>query len=148
MRVLVTGAGGTLGTALAPMLAEAGHEPVLQDVRPIDTPYEFIWGDVRRPEDVLTAARGAEVIVHAAAIHGIHLRDHPPREFYDLNLTGTLNVWEAAAEAGTRAVVFSSTMGVYKPHDAPGEGTALREDTPLSPNTFQIRHGAGCCVAG
>jgi nucleoside-diphosphate-sugar epimerase len=35
MRVLVTGAGGTLGTALASMLAEAGHEPVLQDVRPL-----------------------------------------------------------------------------------------------------------------
>ncbi len=38
MRVLVTGAGGTLGTALAPMLAAAGHEPVLQDVREVRTP--------------------------------------------------------------------------------------------------------------
>ncbi len=133
MRVLVTGAGGTLGMALAPMLAEAGHEPVLQDVRALQTPYEFVRGDVRSPEDVLAAARGAEAIVHTAAIHGIHLRDHSPRDFYDLNLTGTLNVWEAAAEVGTKAVVFSSTMGVYKPHNAPGEGTALREDTPLRP---------------
>ena len=133
MRVLITGAGGTLGTALAPMLADAGHEPVLQDVRPIDTPYEFIQGDVRSPEDVLAAARGADVIVHTAAIHGIHLADHSPRDFYDLNLTGTLNVWEAAVEVGAKAVVFSSTMGVYKPHNAAGEGTALREDTPLRP---------------
>ncbi len=133
MRVLVTGAGGTLGTALAPMLAEAGHEPVLQDVREIQTPYEFIRGDVRRPEDVLTAARGAEMIVHTAAIHGIHLSTHSPRDFYDLNLTGTLNVWEAAVEVGARVVVFSSTMGVYKPHNAPGEGGALRQDRPLRP---------------
>ena len=44
MRVLVTGAGGTLGTTLAPMLAEAGHEPVLQDVRALRTPYEFVRG--------------------------------------------------------------------------------------------------------
>ncbi len=133
MRILVTGAGGTLGTALAPMLAEAGHEPVLQDVRPLETPYEFIQGDVRNPSDVLSAARGAEVIVHTAAIHGIHLSTHSPRDFYDLNLTGTFNVWEAAVEVGARAVVFSSTMGVYKPHNAPGVGAALREDAPLRP---------------
>ena len=99
MRVLVTGAGGTLGTALAPVLAGAGHEPVLQDVREIRTPYEFIQGDVRRSEDVLAAARGAEATIHTAAIHSIHLRNHSPRDFDDLNLTGTLNVWEAAAGA-------------------------------------------------
>lgn len=133
MRVLVTGAGGTLGMALAPALAEAGHEPVLQDVVSLETPYEFLRGDVRRPEDVQAAARGVEVIIHAAALHGIHLRDHSARDFYELNLTGTLNVWEAAVEAGVRAVVFCSTMGVYKSHDAPGAGAALREDVPLRP---------------
>jgi nucleoside-diphosphate-sugar epimerase len=133
MRVLVTGAGGTLGLALAPALAEAGHEPVLQDIRRVETEHEFFLGDVRSPQDVHAAASGVDVIVHAAAIHGIHLGDHPPRDFYDLNLTGTLNVWEAAVETGARAVVFSSTMGVYKTHSAPGEGAALREDVPLRP---------------
>jgi len=133
MRVLITGAGGTLGTALAPALAEAGHEPVLQDVRPLETPYEWVLGDVRAAEDVLRAASGVDVIVHTAAIHGIHLRDHSPRDFYDLNLTGTLNVWQAAVAVGARAVVFSSTMGVYKSHNAAGRGAALREDTPLRP---------------
>ena len=133
MRVLVTGAGGTLGLALAPALEQAGHEPVLQDVRDLDTPYEFVRGDVRSAQDVLEAARGVDVIVHAAAIHGIHLGDHSTREFYDLNLTGTLNVWDAAVEVGARAVVFSSTMGVYKTHSAPGGGAALRENVPLRP---------------
>jgi nucleoside-diphosphate-sugar epimerase len=133
MRVLITGAGGTLGLALAPALEQAGHEPVLQDVRELESAYEFVQGDVRSAEDVLAAARDVDVIVHAAAIHGIHLGDHSTREFYDLNLTGTLNVWEAAVEVGARAVVFSSTMGVYKTHSAPGGGSALREDTPLRP---------------
>jgi nucleoside-diphosphate-sugar epimerase len=133
MRVLVTGAGGTLGLALAPALEQAGHEPVLQDVRDVATPYEFHHGDVRSAQDVRAAARGVDVIVHAAAIHGIHLGDHSTRDFYDLNLTGTLNVWEAAVEVGARAVVFSSTMGVYKTHSAPGDGVALREDVPLRP---------------
>jgi nucleoside-diphosphate-sugar epimerase len=133
MRVLVTGAGGTLGLALAPALEQAGHEPLLQDVRDLDTRYQFVRGDVRNAQDMVAAARGADVIVHAAAIHGIHLGDHATREFYDLNLTGTLNVWEAAVDAGVGAVVFSSTMGVYKTHSAPGEGRALREDSPLRP---------------
>ena len=136
MRVLVTGAGGTLGRALAPMLAEAGHEPVLLDIQAVEGPYEAVVGDVRKAEDVRAAAQGAELVVHTAAIHGIHLATHSPRDFYDLNLTGTLNVWEAAMEAGVRGVVFSSTMGVYKPHNRPPEGdavAALREDLPLMP---------------
>ena len=114
MRVLITGAGGTLGTALAPALAAAGHDPVLQDVRQMETLHEFVLGDVRDADDVLRAADGVDVIVHTAAIHGIHLRDHSPRDFYDLNLTGTLNVWQAAVAVGAQAVVFSSTMRCTK----------------------------------
>ncbi len=135
MRILITGAGGTLGTALAPALAEFGHEPILFDVQSLQTPYEFVQGDVRKAQDVRAAARGAEFIVHTAAIHGIHLRDHTPQDFYDLNLTGSFNVWEAAVEMGVRGLVFSSTMGVYKSHNAPGagQGMALHEDLPPMP---------------
>lgn len=49
MRILITGIGGTLGSALAPMLADAGHEVVLHDIQPIHTSYEVIQGDVRNP---------------------------------------------------------------------------------------------------
>lgn len=136
MRVLITGAGGTLGTALAPLLAEAGHEPMLFDVRPLETPYRFMQGDIRRLEDARKVAEGVEFVVHTAAIHGIHLRDHAPQEFYDLNLTGTFNTWEAAAAAGVRGLVFSSTMGVYGDSRRPPRDeavVALREDVPLLP---------------
>ncbi len=84
MRVLVTGGGGTLGAALAPRLADAGHDPVLVDIAPIESTYEFRQADVRRASDMTTVMDGVDVVVHAAAIHGIHLRDHPPSEFYDL----------------------------------------------------------------
>jgi UDP-glucose 4-epimerase len=136
MRILITGAGGTLGTALAPQLADAGHEPVLFDIAPIDSSYEVIVGDVRHPPDMRRAAEGAEMVVHAAAVHGIHLRDHSPQDFYELNLTGTFNAWEAAVEAGVRGFVFSSTMGVYGHSGRPereDEVVALHEETPLQP---------------
>jgi nucleoside-diphosphate-sugar epimerase len=136
VRVLITGAGGTLGTALAPLLASAGYTPVLFDVRPLETPYEFVQGDVRKWSDVRAAAEGVDLVVHTAAIHGIHLRDHTPREFYDLNLTGTFNMWEAAAEVKVRGVVFSSTMGVYGESRRPAGDQAvavLHEEMPLLP---------------
>ena len=101
------------------MLTDAGHEPVLFDVRRLETPYESVRGDVRTPEDVRVAFEGADFVVHTATIHGIHLGTHSRRDFYDLDLTGTFNVWEAAVEAGAKDVVFSSTMGA---------GPSLRED--------------------
>lgn len=137
MRVLITGAGGTLGAALAPLLAEAGHEPVLFDLRPLETPHRSVQGDVRRPGDVRRAVEGAEFVVHAAAIHGVHLRDHAPEQFHDLNLTGTFNTWEAAVAAGVRGLVFSSTMGVYGARRRPPRDDAvvgLHEGLPLLPS--------------
>ena len=136
MRVLVTGAGGTLGHALAPALAAEGHEPVLFDVRRFETPHRLVEGDVRQLQDVRHAMEGVDLVVHGAALHGIHLRDHTPQDFHELNVTGTFNAWEAAAEAGVRGFIFSSTMGVYGESRLPsGENAAvaLREDLPLLP---------------
>ena len=119
---------------LAPMLQEAGHEPVLLDVRPLEGLYESLRGDVREPEDVLAATARAEIVVHAAGILGIQAATQ--RDFYDINLTGTFNVCEAAVRSDVRGIVFSSTMSVYKPHDQPQREdalTLLSEDTPPGP---------------
>ncbi len=86
----------------------------MQDIQPLHTPYEFIQGDVRDPADMHTAAQGVDMIVHTAAIHGIHLRDHTARDFYDLNLTGTFNMWEAAVQAGVRGVFFRAPWACTK----------------------------------
>ncbi|MDQ3854783.1 MAG: NAD(P)-dependent oxidoreductase [Chloroflexota bacterium] len=137
MRVLITGGGGNLGSALAPILAAAGHEPVLLDSRALRSPYEFLQGDIRSPEDVRVATRGAEFVVHLAGILGTG--NFTARDFYDVNLTGTFNVWEAAAEARVRGLIFSSTMSVYKPHDQPlhpDKLSVLAEDTPPRPRDF------------
>jgi nucleoside-diphosphate-sugar epimerase len=138
MRILVTGAGGTLGRALLPRLTAAGHQPVAFDIRREEDagPVEWLVGDVRDADAVHGAAAGVDLIVHAAALHGIHLADHAAREFYDLNMSGTFNVWQAAVIERVRGVVFSSTMAVYGRSRTPAsedDVVFLDEDTPLQP---------------
>jgi UDP-glucose 4-epimerase len=135
MKVLITGAGGNLGRVLAPALAEKGHHPVLLDYREIDTPYEFILGDVRDPEVVLQSTRGVDAIVHGAALHGIHLAKYSADDFWKLNVTGTHNVYQAALKNEVTNVVFSSTMGIYGDSVPKKENayTAVTEELELLP---------------
>lgn len=136
MRIVITGAAGTLGGVLIPKLAAAGHVPVAVDVRRGPDDVEWHLADLTDADAMARIFPRADVIVHAAALHGIHLRDHSPREFYDVNLAGTFNVWQAAVRHGTRGVVFSSTMGVYgetRTASADDEVVFLDENVPLRP---------------
>ncbi len=138
MRVLITGGGGNLGRVFAPALAENGHEPVLMDHRDLDTPHESVKGDAREKEDLLRAMRGSDVVVHAAALHGIHLEKYPEEAFWDLNVTGTRNVYAAARELGVEKVLLCSTMAAYgESAEPPQDGFALvDEGVPLVPDHF------------
>lgn len=111
--VLITGAGGSLGRVLAPLLEDRGDAVRLLDSRPLDLPYASTVGDVRDVEAVREAARGADAIVHGAAIHGIHVDKWSPQDFWSINATGTFNVYDAAREHDVRNVVLCSTMAVY-----------------------------------
>jgi len=137
VRVLVTGSTGTLGTAVGPLLSSAGHEPILIDVRsPAEPNDRFVHADVRDMGQLGQVMHGVDYVIHTAAIHGIHLRDHTARDFFELNIAGTFNVWEAAREAGVRGVVFSSTMGVYGASSQPASDDAVvrvDEELPCQP---------------
>ena len=138
MKVLITGGGGNLGRVLAPTLAEQGYEPVLMDYRPIDTPYRFIQGDVTKHDDVLTAVNDVDAIVHAAALHGIHLATYSRDDYWNLNVTGTYYIYEAAKELGVKKILLCSTMGVYGESVIPlaNSFTLVTEDLPLLPRDF------------
>lgn len=122
MRVLVTGAGGNLGRAVIPVLEALGHEVSALDLRP-----EHGGGDVRRAEDVARAVERADAVVHAAALHGVHLARFGAHEFWATNVTGTFNVYAAKPPR----VVLCSTMGVYgHPIEVPA---TISEQTPVAP---------------
>jgi dTDP-glucose 4,6-dehydratase len=125
--VLVTGAGGFIGSHLVEALvregqrvrafvryngrADAGslrHVPA--DVR---ADVELVFGDLRDAQAVLEAARGVEAIYHLGALIGIPYSYVHPRETVDSNVTGTLNVLDAARERGVARVVHASTSEVY-----------------------------------
>jgi UDP-glucose 4-epimerase len=135
--ILITGGAGTLGSVIAPMLVRDGWTVRRGDVRqPADDVGEFVTLDLRRPDDVRAAVEGVEAIIHAAAWHGMHLRDHPARDFWEVNVDGTYNLLEAAAGAGVSRVVVSSTMGVYGSSARPDDddpAIRVHEGLPLRP---------------
>lgn len=132
MRILITGAGGNLGRIVVPTLAAAGHTLRLMDSRRLMvTGHETVVGDVRNYEDVLAAAEGVDAIIHAAALHGIHLTSWSPSDFWEINVTGTFHVYEAARTKGIKHVVLCSTMGVYGQSARPDGDTWNRVDESL-----------------
>jgi UDP-glucose 4-epimerase len=133
MRVLVTGAGGNIGRVVVPALVEAGHEPVLADMRPLETPHRFLQLDVRDGTAVAAAVRGADAVVHAAALHGSHLQSWSPEEFWQTNATGTFHVLRAAADAGACKVVLCSTMGVYGAEPPVDRWGLVTDEHPVRP---------------
>ena len=112
MKVLLTGSSGWLGRFLAPALRAAGHDVTGLDVAPgTDTD---VVGSVADPALVgrVFAERGIEAVVHAGALHKPDIARFPARAFVEVNVTGTLNLLEAAARAGHERFVMTSSTSL------------------------------------
>src|SRR5690242_15131548 len=114
-KVLVTGATGFVGANVARLLLERG-EDVRVLVRPTSDrgnvgglPVEIAPGDLRDPAAVREAVRGCARVFHVAAAYRFWARD--PRELYESNVRGTVNVCEACLAEGVERVVYTSTVG-------------------------------------
>ena len=128
MRVLVTGATGKIGNAVARRLIERGDQAVAlvrdgaraREIVPAAA--ELAVGDVTDPTSLRTAAAGAEGVINCMGLFEQWLAD--PQAFDRVNALGAGNVVRAAREAGARRVVHTSTFDVF---DAERGGT-VRED--------------------
>lgn len=124
-RVLVTGAGGFIGSHLAERLVQLGartralvHYNALDTRGWLDTSdarndLEVISGDICDRDCVHDAMQGVDVVFHLAALIAIPYSYRAPESYVRTNVIGTLNVVQAARELGTERVVHTSTSEVY-----------------------------------
>jgi dTDP-glucose 4,6-dehydratase len=126
-RILITGADGFIGSHLTEAAVRAGYDVrafVLYnslgswgwldhcdaDVR---GRFEIFAGDVRDPHGVRKAVQGCDAVLHLAALIAIPYSYHSPDSYVETNIRGTLNVVQAAREAGVSRLVHTSTSEVY-----------------------------------
>jgi nucleoside-diphosphate-sugar epimerase len=140
-KYLVTGGAGFIGSHIAEALVERG-DPVrvldnlstgkMENLASIAGRFEFVEGDIRDLETCRKAVEGVGTVFHEAALASVGRSVEDPLLNNAINVTGTLNMLVAAADAGVRSFVLASSSAVY------GDDPAMpkvegREGKPLSP---------------
>jgi dihydroflavonol-4-reductase len=133
MKTLITGASGFVGSAVLRQLIAAGHT-MRALVRPnsdrrnlAELPVEIVTGDLTDRASLDRALLGCSALFHVAAVY--RLWEPQPQEIYEANVNGTRNLMIAAANAGVKRIVYTSsvaTLGLTR------DGSPADEDTPVS----------------
>lgn len=144
-KVIVTGACGFIGSHLVEHLLQEGYQVKafvqynamnsfgwLEALSPVMLKeVEVISGDIRSPFAIKKAMEGCSAVLHLAALIGIPYSYNAPEHYVATNITGTLNILEAAKTLGLQKVIHTSTSEVY--------GTAkyvpIDESHPLQPQS-------------
>jgi dTDP-glucose 4,6-dehydratase len=138
--VLVTGAAGFIGSHLAERLVELGaqtrafvHYNALDsagwlDESPVRARLEVVAGDLGDRDGLRRACDGVDIVFHLAALIAIPYSYRAPVSYVRTNVEGTLNVLQAALDAGARRVIHTSTSEVY----GTAQSVPIGETHPLS----------------
>lgn len=137
MKILITGAGGQIGSDLVTALAAEGHELVATDIHlpSAEGRGGVDWHvlDIRSREQVLDtlATHRPDAVFHLAAVLSARGEKDPPLT-YEVNQSGTYHMLEACRRTGVRQLMFPSTIAVY----GPGLPDPTPDDVPLHPTTM------------
>jgi dTDP-glucose 4,6-dehydratase len=144
-KILITGAGGFIGSHLTEKLAKS-YSSVRVLVRytsdgrlgnieefpeEIRKRIEIFRGDLKNPDSIRRAVRGVDVVFHLGASISIPYSYQDPRDFVETNVGGTLNILEASREFGVSKLIVTSTSEVY----GTAEYEPIDENHPLQPQS-------------
>lgn len=123
LRVVVTGGAGFIGYWTVRELLRAGHEVRVVDnlsratfkdaLKELEVPVLSV--DVRDLSKLTDSLEDVDAVIHLASLISVEESARIPREYHEVNVTGTLNVLSAALKVGVAKVVFSSSAAVYGP---------------------------------
>jgi NAD dependent epimerase/dehydratase len=126
-KILVTGAGGFIGSHLVEQVLKKGGnirafvhynsfnswgwlDYLSPDIR---DSIDVFCGDIRDPNGVITAMKNMDMVFHLAALIGIPFSYHSPDSYVETNIRGTLNILQAARFLGLQRILVTSTSEVY-----------------------------------
>ena len=121
MDYIITGGAGFIGSTLANLLLQQGHKVAvidnlstgnLSNLSEIKNKIQFHNIDIRNSADLKKVLEGKDGIFHHAALTSVVQSYQKEKEYFDVNVNGTQNIFEIAQKTGTK-VVFASSSGVY-----------------------------------
>lgn len=126
-RVLITGGAGFIGSHLAEALVKLGASVVVLDDLSGGSrenlasfsPVEFVEGSILDQAILARCVQGCRYVFHLAALGSVPRSVEQPRLYNDVNITGTLNVLEAARHAGVQRVMFAASSSAYGENEVP-----------------------------
>jgi len=123
--ILVTGAGGFIGSHLTELLVEKGYNVKAfvhynswnkwgwLDTSAAKNSIEIITGDIRDYDSVFAAMTGCDTVFHLAALIGIPYSYVSPQAYIKTNIDGTYNILQAARQLGVEKIMITSTSETY-----------------------------------
>jgi UDP-glucose 4-epimerase len=138
MRVLIIGGAGYIGSHVAREFLDAGHAVTVFDnlssgaEENLFSEATFIKGDILNYQELVSALKGQDAVVHLAAFKAVGESMIKPEKYSVNNITGTLNILNAMCETGVRRIVFSSSAATYgEPEYLP-----IDEAHPTNPTSY------------